>query len=73
MTDQELPEAPYKKVFDPIKEGNPAQIINPNNVAMWCIGGCNGMVDSADGLCTDCWMYRHDARLIQAARKGEGE
>ena len=53
----------YRKVFDPVKEGNPAPIVKPNNEYMPCLGDCGGHVDSADGLCTDCWIYRHDARV----------
>lgn len=52
----------YRKVFDVIAEGNPAPIINPHNVIMDCLE-CGYAVSSADGLCTDCWMYRHDARV----------
>jgi hypothetical protein len=52
----------YKKVFDPIAEGNPAPIVNPTGEIMDCLE-CGYAVSSADGLCTDCWYYRHDARL----------
>lgn len=58
--------AAYKKVFDPIAEGNPAPIVNPNNETMMCLGECNAAVSSADGLCTDCWMRRHDARFDES-------
>lgn len=52
----------YKKVHDPITEGNPAPICNPDGNVMDCLE-CGYACDSADGLCTDCWMWRHDARV----------
>ncbi len=59
-------EIAYKKVFDPIAEGNPAPIVNPNGAVMDCLE-CGRKVDSADGLCTDCWYWRHDARIDDGA------
>ncbi len=48
----------YKKVFDPNAEGNPATIVNPDGAVMDCLE-CGRAVDSADGLCTECWMQRY--------------
>jgi hypothetical protein len=58
-------ETKYRTVLDPVLEGNPAPIANPENDRMPCLGNCGGYVDSLDGLCTDCWMLRHDARLAE--------
>lgn len=52
----------YRRVYDPVKEGNPAAIVNTECKIMDCLE-CGHAVDSADGLCTGCWMLRHDARV----------
>jgi hypothetical protein len=58
----------YRKVFDPIKEGNPAPIVNPAGNFVACLG-CGRTVVSLDALCTDCWMTRHDARIVEPPAK----
>lgn len=51
----------YRRVLDPIAEGNPAPIVNREGAIMDCLE-CGYAVSSADGLCDDCWIFRHDAR-----------